>query len=235
MSRAELFRILGDPNRLRIMTLLGAEAPIEVDRLAILVPSGTVERLDYTNAGTRSQDHNSSRSNKTNTVWVDDDFGDDEDADTAVNTRFHFSWDGGAVCEELPCPSNGRPDGAISSLTIYPGDALDDDDRLAMTWGETTPMKEEFTGYASLNCKGCYRGHVTVLKVAATDDGDIDVTSAMGAEAVTAYAGDTVVYSGKLDACATHFGTIAGTTGSSWPKGMSVEETAIGTLISLTW
>ena len=199
---------------------------VEGDRIAILLPEGSVEQLDLVTTLTRGQDYNSSRSNKTGSTWAGDDFGDDDTA-TADHS---IAWDGRDPCEVLPCASNARPDGAVSALTVDPGDGA-----LAMRWGETTSMDETFSGYVALGCKGCGRGHVTVLKAAATDDGTIEITSALDSKYVAIFLNGDAVYEGAPAGDSTPIATIRGVTGATWPSAFSVDETALGTLISLGW
>lgn len=205
---------------------------VEGDRVAILLPEDDIGQLDLTTTLTRVRDHNSSRSNKTASVWIDDGFGD-EGGDSGMGS-LTVSWDGLEPCTELPCVSNGRPQGAASRLSLDPGEALADG-RLAMTWGETTDMKEAFTGYLVLGWDGSHRGHVTVLKAAATDDGEILVTTALESKYLAIYSGVNPVYEGAPMAGTLPLVTLTGTAGVSWPKGLSLETTAVGTMLGLTW
>lgn len=216
------------------MTLFEGGPVIEGDRIAILL-AGSLDDLNLDTVLTRAQDHNSSRSNKTASIAVGDGFGAGDSG--GGPGLLSFAWDGRAPCAELPCASAGRPDGASSRLTIAPGTSLDDG-TLEMTWGESTAMEEEFSGYLSIGGKGPGRprhgGHVTILKAAATDDGTLVITSELTSEALTVYQDGSPVYEGKADAGAL-LATVMGTTGTSWPKGLSVEVSATGTLVSLTW
>jgi hypothetical protein len=203
------------------------------DSLTIAYSAGALFELDVVTT-VKAQDHNSSRSNKTNTVAFSDPLGDDDTNTTGTDEDLLTArWDGAPACTALPCPSNGRPDGASSRLVVVPNGALADG-RLSMTWGETTDIAEDFGGSTSVGSVIAHRGHVTVLKAAATDDGDIVVSSALDVATVTLLDGDEVVYEGPVQA-GSPLAFVEGTTGASWPRGFAVESSAIGTEISFTW
>jgi hypothetical protein len=199
-------------------------------RLAILVDSIGEGHLDLVTTGTRAQDYNSSRSNTTTIVSSEDDLFDE---DTSDPNSFAFAWDGDVVCTVLPCSTSDKRDGASSHLSVQVGKALDDG-LLALGWAHTTPMDSEFSGTLTLGIEA-RDGHVTVLKASSTPDGDIVITSAMESETMAIFDGDTVVYEGKPGTGTVPLAIVSGTTGASWPKGFSIEETPVGTLVSLTW
>lgn len=200
------------------------------DRLAILLTNATIEDLDVVTAVTRAQDHNSSRSNKTSSIIADDDFGD---GDTASAGKLTFAWDGRGPCAALPCVSNERPDGASSRLVIEPGAAMDDG-HTALTWGETTGVEEEFSGYLAIAYKGGHGGHVTVLKASATDSGTIMITTEMNSNYLAIFDDEGPLYEAKPE-LGVPLASISGVTGTSWPHGIAIDQTAMGTLVSFTW
>lgn len=211
--------------------LEGSERTLEGDEIRVLLPDAKLADFDVVTALTRAQDHNSSRSNKTASIWVSDDFGDGDtgvDADGLLSMR----WDGGAACARLPCPGAGRPEGASSRLTLNAGSALSDG-LLSMTWGETTAMEEEFSGYLGLGARVAGCGHVTVLKAAETGEGGLAITSALDAAYLGVFLDDAPLFEGKPSGAM--LATITGSTGASWPNGVSIEETAKGTYVSFTW
>lgn len=197
-------------------------------RLAIAF-AGDVSSLELLTVLTRAQDHNSSRSNKSGIADLGDGF-DDDDTASPADGLVQMRWDGSAPCAAAPCLSNGRPQGAASRLAIELGSALDDGETF-WTWGETTPMEEAFSGYVALAT--CCRGHVTVLKAAATGEGGITVGSETTVGYLAVYSGDELAYEGRPNATA--LATISGVTGASWPKGVTIEETAVGTMVGLSW
>lgn len=198
------------------LTPVEGKDAVEGNRISILLEQGTVERLDLATSLTRAQDHNSSRSNKTASIAAPDDLS--------------FAWDGRDACVELPCASDERPEGAVSALTVDAGAGA-----LSVRWGETTAMDESFSGYLALGCKGCSSGHVNVLRAAATDDGSIVITSALESSYVAIFLDESPVYEGAPMGGMTPLATVRGVTGASWPSVLSVEATALGTLISLGW
>lgn len=202
------------------------DTTVVAHELGILFPTADIDRLDVVSTLTRSQDYNSSRSNRGGIV----DIGDD-DLDT-----LHLEWDG-VRCVALPCESGGTERNASRRLLVEPGDALYDG-ALDVVWAETTPRDIDFTGSLTLGARiASHRGHVTVLKLADDGGGSIDVSSPL--DEVFVWVVDPATGNPLHEAQA--FGgtnplaSIAGTSGDSWPHGIRVTETAVGTLVSLTW
>lgn len=102
-----------------------------------------------------------------------------------------------------------------------------------MTWAETTSMTDEFSGYVEVGTRVAGRGHVTVLKAADTGHGTLAVTSALESAYLCVFLEDVPVFEGEPSAAT--LAAIAGSSGASWPNGVSIAETAEGTWISLTW
>lgn len=201
---------------------LPGDKTVSGHEIGILIPITDVGRLDVNSTMTRAQDYNSSRSNNSSLVEIDD--------DPALEAR----WDG-IVCEEIPCLSGGREREASRRLLVDPGDALKDGE-LTLSWAETTPRTVPFSGYLTLGVE--FRGHVTVLKAADNGQGGIDLTTPLDEVLVWVpdpTSPDSPLYEATPVSGTNPLATVAGTTGASWPHGVHVTETALGLLVSLTW
>ncbi len=216
------------------VTVTGNRISILVDRFP--------EELDYMTTLTRAQDYNSSRSNNSGAVEIDNGFGDGTGCCLPPPPE-RIVWGSMAPCGELPCLSGGRDEGGVSRARIDTTVSSTSTDTAArffrVGFGETTPMDIDFTGFVALACKKCtHRGHVTVLKASSTAGGDgVAVTSAAPWKYMAVYApgSDSPLYEATDAVAVNPLAMIAGSSGDSWPNGIEVEESPVGTLVSFTW
>ena len=203
--------------------------------LGILLPEVALDEIDVISTLSRAQDYNSSRSNNSGLVEIDDDLDGGDDSTDTDEPGLQVYWDG-VRCADASCRSGGRAPGASRRLQLVLGDALDDDGMTGVRWGETTPSSVSFTGSLALGCKvpSC---HVTVLKAVDDGAGTIDFYSCVegGAMWLLDDRSETPLHEASTTCGTSPLASVRGTEGANWPSGVRVSETPVGLLVSFLW